>query len=76
MLQLQSYAACDDPVIREKVREDFGRLVQRVTELSQAEPEEIDEFFRYGMWLNVAAAMGELEATSCAEWLAAADAEE
>jgi AcrR family transcriptional regulator len=69
MLQLQAYAACDDDVIRERVRAAFGRMVRRVSELSGAEPERIDEFFRYGMWLNVAAAMGDLEATSCAEWL-------
>jgi AcrR family transcriptional regulator len=58
MLQLHSYAACDDEVIRDRVRSCYGRLVRHVERLSGAEPERLDEFFRYGMWLNVAAAMG------------------
>src|SRR5437868_4347836 len=58
MLQLHSYAACDDPEIRDRVRVLYARLVAHVERLSGAEAEEIDEFFRYGMWLNVAAAMG------------------
>jgi AcrR family transcriptional regulator len=74
MLQLQAYAACEDEAIRERVRAASRRMVRRVAELSGAEPERLDEFFRYGMWLNTAAAMGDLEATSCAEWLADADA--
>jgi hypothetical protein len=58
MLQHQAYAACDDPVIRRRVRHLFAGLVGLAERLSGAEPERIDEFFRYGMWLNVAAAMG------------------
>ena len=59
MLQLQSYAACDDEVIRDRVRALYARLVAHVEEISGVEdPERIDDFFRYGMWLNVAAAMG------------------
>jgi AcrR family transcriptional regulator len=65
LLQHQSYAACDDEVIREQVRGAYARLVAHVEELSGAAPERIDEFFRYGMWLNVAAAMG-VEDLSCA----------
>ena len=58
MLQHQSYAACDDEVIRDRVRRAYAQLVAHVQRLSGADHERIDEFFRYGMWLNVAAAMG------------------
>ena len=71
MLQLQSYAACDDEVIRDRVRANYARLVALVTELSGAESEEIDDFFRYGMWLNVAAAMGVEDLSSGRDWLQA-----
>lgn len=43
-------------------------LVER---LSDAEPERIDEFFRYGMWLNVAAAMGVEDLSAGCEWVQA-----
>jgi hypothetical protein len=49
MLQHQSYAACDDPVIRDRVRHWFAELVALVERLSGADPERLDEFFRYGM---------------------------
>src|SRR6516165_4991130 len=71
MLQHQSYAACDDEVIRDRVRANYARLVALVTELSGAESEEIDDFFRYGMWLNVAAAMGVEDLSSGRDWLQA-----
>jgi AcrR family transcriptional regulator len=71
LLQHQSYAACDDEVIREQVRGSYARLVALVEELSGAPPERVDEFFRYGLWLNVAAAMG-VEDLSCAsDWMRA-----
>jgi AcrR family transcriptional regulator len=69
MLQHQSYAACDDPVIRDRVRHLFAELVALVERLSGAEPERIDEFFRYGMWLNVAAAMGVEDLSAACEWV-------
>ena len=34
-----------------------------------ADPERIDEFFRYGMWLNVAAAMGVEDLSAGCEWM-------
>jgi AcrR family transcriptional regulator len=74
MLQLQSYAACDDEVIRDRVRTLYARLVAHVERLSQAGPEEIDEFFRYGMWLNVAAAMGVEDLSVGCEWVRAEQA--
>jgi AcrR family transcriptional regulator len=69
MLQHHAYAACDDPVIRERVRGRYAQLVAHVERLSGAEPERIDEFFRYGMWLNVAAAMGVEDLSVGCEWL-------
>jgi AcrR family transcriptional regulator len=71
LLQLQSYAACDDEVIRERVRSSYARLVAHAERLSGAAPERIDEFFRYGMWLNVAAAMGVEDLSSGCEWVRA-----
>ena len=71
MLQHQSYAACDDDVIRERVRAWYARLVSHVERLSGAEPERIDDFFRYGMWLNVAAAMGVEDLSAGCEWVRA-----
>jgi AcrR family transcriptional regulator len=71
MLQHQAYAACDDDLIRERVRACYARLVARVVRLSGAESERIDDFFRYGMWLNVAAAMGVEDLSAGCEWMRA-----
>jgi AcrR family transcriptional regulator len=75
MLQLQSYAACEDEVIRDRVRALYARLVAHVQELSGADQERIDDFFRYGMWLNVAAAMGVPDLSVGCEWVRAELAE-
>jgi AcrR family transcriptional regulator len=75
MLQLQSYAACDDEVIRDTVRAAYARLVTEVERISLADSERIDEFFRYGMWLNVAAAMGVEDLSVGCEWVQAEQAE-
>jgi AcrR family transcriptional regulator len=69
MLQHHAYAACDDVVIREHVRSAYARLVVHVQKLSGAEAERIDEFMRYGMWLNVAAAMGVEDLSVRCEWV-------
>jgi AcrR family transcriptional regulator len=69
MLQHQSYAACDDEVVRDRVRATFAQLVAHVQRLSGAEPERIDEFIRYGMWMNVAAAMGVEDLSAGCEWM-------
>jgi len=74
MLQLHSYAACDDEVIRDRVRSWYARLVTEAERLSQADPERIDEFIRYGMWLNVAAAMGVEDLSVGCDWLRAEQA--
>ena len=71
MLQLQSYAACDDEVIRERVRAWYAGLVSHVQELSGADPEGVDDFFRHGMALNVAAAMGVEDLSVDCEWVRA-----
>jgi AcrR family transcriptional regulator len=69
MLQLQAYAACDDEIIRDHVRDAYAKLINAVASLSQADSEQVDEFFRYGMSLNVAAAMGVLDLSCGAEWV-------
>jgi AcrR family transcriptional regulator len=69
MLQLQAYAACDDEVIRLRVRALYAELVRHVEELSGATAEQVDDFFRYGQWLNVAAAMGVEELSAGCEWI-------
>jgi len=71
MLQHQAYAACDDEVIRERVRGSYARLVAHVERLSGAGQERIDDFFRHGMWLNVAAAMGVQDLSAGCEWIRA-----
>ena len=74
MLQLQAFAACSDDVIRSHVRENFAELVGGVrTLVPDAEDESVDDFFRWGMWLNVAAAMG-ISSKSATEWIDSADA--
>jgi AcrR family transcriptional regulator len=71
MLQHQAYAACDEEAIRDRVRTCYAHLVAHVEGLSGADSERIDEFFRYGMWLNVAAAMGVDELSAGCEWVRA-----
>ena len=71
MLQHQAYAACDDDVIRDRVRSCYVRLITEIEDLSGAEPEQIDDFIRHGMWLNVAAAMGVQDLSAACEWVRA-----
>ncbi len=74
MLQHHAYAACDDEVIRTRVRACFARLVAHVVALTGAPAAEVDEFFRYGMWCNVAAAMGVTDLSADGDWLRAEQA--
>lgn len=76
MLQLQAYAACDDEEIRNRVRASYAGLVAHVESLWHTDPEEIDDFFRYGMWLNVAAALGVEDLSVGCEWMRAEQAEQ
>ncbi len=71
MLQHQSYAACDDEVVRSRVRHRYAELVELARELSGAEPERLDDFFRHGMALNVAAALGVEDLSIGCEWVQA-----
>jgi AcrR family transcriptional regulator len=68
LFQMQSYAACSDPVIQARVRANYSSLVALVTELSGAAPHEVWQFFSFGMLLNVIASL-DLEAIADeAEW--------
>jgi AcrR family transcriptional regulator len=71
MLQLQAYAACGDEEVRDRVRSAYARLVAHVEQVSGANPERVDEFFRYGMWLNVAAALGVEDLSAGCAWMQA-----
>ena len=71
MVQHHAYAACDDDVVRDRVRSLYAELVAQVQRLSGADDERVDEFFRYGMWLNVAAAMGVADLSASCEWMRA-----
>jgi AcrR family transcriptional regulator len=55
--QMQLYAACSDPEIREIAREGFTALVDEVARLSGASGAELQGFFATGMLLNVAASI-------------------
>src|SRR5947199_9538319 len=45
LAQMQAYAACDDPDVREVVRNGYGDLVAYVERVSGRPPEEITRFF-------------------------------
>jgi AcrR family transcriptional regulator len=57
LFQMQSYAACSDAVIQAHVRGHFAELVELVTRVSGAAPEDVWQFFSHGMLLNVVAAL-------------------
>jgi len=57
-LQMQAYAACDDPEICAVVRAGYGDLVAYVERVSALEPHIVSMFFAQGMLLNVFASMG------------------
>jgi AcrR family transcriptional regulator len=69
MLQHQSYAACEDEVVRACVRHRYAQLVGLAKELSGADDERIDDFFRHGMALQVAAALGVEDLSSTCPWI-------
>ena len=60
-LQMQAYAACDDPEIRAAVREGYGDLYTWCERVSGFEPAALAKFFAHGMLLNVVASMDLLE---------------
>jgi AcrR family transcriptional regulator len=55
--QMQAYAACDDPEIREVVRAGYGDLVAYVRRVSDADWPDVWAFFAAGMLLNVLSSM-------------------
>jgi AcrR family transcriptional regulator len=55
--QMQAYAACDDPDVREVVRHGYGDLVAYVERVSGLPPQQVSLFFAKGMLLNVIASM-------------------
>jgi AcrR family transcriptional regulator len=71
MLQHQSYAACEDELVRARVRQRYAELVKLAKELSGAPDERIDDFFRAGMALHVAAALGVEDLSLNCPWVQA-----
>src|SRR5215471_7690814 len=57
LLQMQAYAACDDPDIRAATRAGFKRLWELVERLTGLPFQTVVDFFAVGMLMNVAAAM-------------------
>ena len=55
--QLEAYAACDDPDVREVVRNGYGDLVTYVERVSGLPKDRIAAFFATGMLINVMAAL-------------------
>ena len=70
MLQGQCYAACAaDEVVRARVRHRFAHLVELARELSGAHESKLDDFFRHGMALQVAASLGVEDLSAGAPWI-------
>jgi AcrR family transcriptional regulator len=61
LIQMQTYASCDDPDVREAMRTGFGKLHLFVETVSGVPPEVVSQWFAKGMLLNVVAAMDVLE---------------
>jgi AcrR family transcriptional regulator len=61
-LQMQAYAACDDPDVRRVVQRGFGELTGLILGISGESGEVISLFIAKGMLLNVLASMDVLDA--------------
>ena len=57
LLQMQAYAACDDPEIRVATRAGFKKLWELIERLTGLPFQAVVDFFAVGMLMNVAAAM-------------------
>ena len=57
LLQLQGFAACGDPEVRDAVRHSFGRMWQMVAETTGLDPVAVKAFLAFGMLLNNGAAL-------------------
>jgi len=74
LLQMQAYAACDDPEVRAATRDAFGHLWTVVGALAGYSEQETRDFFAAGMLMNVAAALDVLDVRddpAAASWVAA-----
>ena len=60
--QMQAYAACEDPEIREVVQRGYGELVEYVERVGGVPADRVAHFFAKGMLLNVMASMHLLNA--------------
>lgn len=58
LLQMQAYAACDEPDIRDATQAGMRRLVELAQRESGADDEVIRNWLGHGMLMNVLAAMG------------------
>ena len=65
-LQMQTYAASDDPEVRAAARKGFGNLVDFVEQASGVDVDTLSGFFARGMLINVVASMELLD--SKATW--------
>jgi AcrR family transcriptional regulator len=69
-MQMQAYAACDDPDVRRVVQRGFGELTGLIIGVSGASAEVVAHFMAKGMLLNVMASMDVLDAPSgWPQWL-------
>jgi AcrR family transcriptional regulator len=57
LLQLQGFAACGDPEVRDAVRHSFGQMWQTVARTTGLDPVTIKAFLAFGMLLNNGAAL-------------------
>jgi len=57
LVQLQAFAACGDPEVREVVREQMARMWSATAEHTGLPSVAVKTFLAYGMLLNVAAAL-------------------
>lgn len=58
LCQLQAYAACEDPEIRDAVRGEWAQMYRLVADVSGAGPQQLAEWFAMGMLMNTGAAIG------------------
>lgn len=57
LMQMQAYAACDDPEIRVATRAGYKQLWELVERITGLPFQRVVDFFAVGMLMNVAAAM-------------------
>ena len=57
LMQMQAYAACEDPEIRDVTRTGFRKLWEQIERITGLPYQTVVDFFAVGMLMNVAAAM-------------------